>query len=57
MVKATGFSTYAYWVGIFHVSSLKISFDHVLWHEVALKNLYSDKSPWNAGAAGRDTAL
>lgn len=26
-------------------------------YEVALKNLYSDKSPWNAGAAGRDTAL
>lgn len=26
-------------------------------YEVALKNLYSDKSPWNADAAGRDTTL
>ena len=26
-------------------------------YEVALKNLHSDKSPWNADAAGRDTTL
>ena len=26
-------------------------------YEVALKNLHSDKSPWNTDAAGRDTTL